>query len=121
MTANTHSHSQENPFTSEIARHLSRHAGLDEDAVRPLLEIPPRPEMGDYTLPCFTFKEQFKKPPVEIAKDLEGAAPASGLITDIKAHGPYLNFSVDTGRLARWVLESVYAGKDSYGHQSQGA
>lgn len=121
MTANTHSHPPENPFISEIARHLSKHAGLDEGAVRPLLEIPPRPEMGDYTLPCFTFKEQFKKPPVEIAKDLEGAAPAGGLITDIKAHGPYLNFSVDTGRLARWVLEGVYTGKDSYGHQSQGA
>lgn len=120
MPTRIHTHSRKNPFIAEIARRLKEHASLEPDAVKPLLDLPPDPELGDYTLPCFTFKERFKKAPALIAKDLASAPLAGGPITKVEAHGPYLNFFVNRDKLARWVLEEVHARKNHYGHLNIG-
>lgn len=119
MAKNVHPH--ENPFITEIARRLKEHAGLEVFDVIPLLTVPPRPEMGDYSLPCFTFKENFQKNPALIAKDLAAAPLAGGQITGVEAHGPYLNFFVDREGLAKWVLDDVFARKHLYGHLDTGS
>ncbi len=115
MVTKTHTHSPENPFIGEIARCLKEHAGLEEGIVRLLIDIPPNPDMGDYTLPCFTLKERFQKAPALIANGLADAPLTGGQITRVEAHGPYLNFFVERNGLAQWVLEDVFGQKDHYG------
>ncbi len=120
MVENPHTHSHENPFISEITRRLREHADLEEGAVKSLITIPPRPEMGDYALPCFTFKDKLQKAPALIAKELADSPLAGGEIIRVEAHGPYLNFFVERNRLAQWVLEEVFAEKNSYGQPGIG-
>jgi arginyl-tRNA synthetase len=115
-----------NPFLKEIAHHLKAHTGLEEKDVYPLIDQPPNPDMGDYTLPCYPLKERLHKPPNLIAQELAQAlVGATGwsplqLITGVKAEGAYLNFFVKHDELARWVLERVHKEGNGYGHTTIG-
>ena len=62
-----------NPFVDEIIKKAALAAALDEDEVRQLLSVPPREDMGDYALPCFTLAKQLRKNPAAIARDLAAA------------------------------------------------
>ena len=86
----------------------------------PLLEIPPSPEMGDYAFPCFTLAKEFKKSPMEIAKDLESKIKPQGDIEKIQALGPYLNFFLDKSKRASLVLKKILKEKDKYGSKNLG-
>lgn len=121
MVINTETHSSENPFINEIVRRLKKHANIEEGVVKPLIDIPPNPDMGDYTLPCFTLKKKFQKNPALIAKELAGIPLTGEQITKVEAQGPYLNFSVDRSGLAQWVLKNVFGQKDRYGHLDLGS
>ncbi|MBI5125210.1 MAG: arginine--tRNA ligase, partial [Planctomycetes bacterium] len=79
-----------NPFLKEIAHYLKAHTGLEEKDVYPLIDQPPNPDMGDYTLPCYPLKERLHKPPNLIAQELAQSPLTSTLITRIKAEGAYL-------------------------------
>jgi len=71
--------------------------------------IPPKPEMGDLAFGCFGIAKQEGKNPTEVAKDLEEKFKAieDPFIKKAQAFGPYLNFYLDTGRLAEIVLEGL--------------
>ena len=44
-----------------------------------LLEVPPKPEMGDYAFPCFGLAKEQKKSPLAIAQDLAECLKQKGL------------------------------------------
>ncbi len=46
-------------------------ADLQLDFIEGLIEIPPRPEMGDYAFPCFQLAKALKKAPNIIAQELK--------------------------------------------------
>ena len=75
-------------FQEEIINFLKKETKLEEIN----LEVPPKPEMGDYAFPCFNLAKIFKKNPNEIAKDLAKKLHITPLIREAKATGPYLNF-----------------------------
>jgi arginyl-tRNA synthetase len=116
----TRAHPLQNPFLQEIAHRLKAQAGLEEDLVYSLIEVPPSPEMGDYALPCFALKERFHKTPAHIAQELAQMPLTGGSITEVKVHGPYLNFSIKKADLAQWVLEGIFQEGNSYGHSNMG-
>ena len=33
-----------------------------------IVETPPKPDMGDYSVPCFSFRDENNKNPLEISK-----------------------------------------------------
>ena len=35
-----------------------------------MLSVPPNPEMGDFSLPCFSFAKELKKSPIAIAEEI---------------------------------------------------
>ena len=95
------------------------------------LEVPPDQKLGDYALPCFPFAREFKKNPVEIAKELATKLSAglkenkelmqnkelkslSKLIT-VQATGTYVNFFVDKSYLAENIIAEVFKNKLKYG------
>ncbi|HLC69556.1 MAG TPA: arginine--tRNA ligase [Patescibacteria group bacterium] len=79
--------------------------------------IPPKPEMGDLAFGCFGIAKQEGGNPVEVAKDLEEKFKAINdpLITKVQSFGPYLNFYLNTGRLAEIVLEGLKKEGDALG------
>lgn len=84
------------------------------------LEIPPDTKLGDYAFPCFVLAKSLKKNPVEIAKKIASEVKVDGLIKEVKAIGPYVNFFVDKSLVSGEVLDRVYKEKEKYGSDKQG-
>ncbi len=95
-----------------IAERISEVTKTDAEKIENLLEIPPRPEMGDYAFPCFSLAKELKKAPPQIAAEIAEKTDREGF-DEIKVMGPYLNFFLDkakfTGDTVKEVLEK---GKD---------
>lgn len=75
-------------------------------AKNPKIEKPPENIEADLSFPCFELAREWKKNPVEIAKELAGKLEIK-YIKEIKAVGPYLNFYVDWPVYGQKILESV--------------
>jgi arginyl-tRNA synthetase len=100
-----------NIFEKEIADLLKKELKLKEIS----LEIPPNPNLGDYAFPCFSLAKQFRKNPVEIAKELAAKIKPTGFIREIKEIGPYLNFFIDKQKLAGTLIKEILAKKEKFG------
>jgi len=75
------------------------------------LTVPPNPELGDLSLPCFSPAGMLQKSPLEVAKhlaaELNKNAGLKSFIEKIAASGPYLNFYLRAEVLAGQVLEEI--------------
>ena len=80
-------------------------------ADRIILEIPPNPQLGDYAFPCFGLKRN----PKEIANELSKKIKIKGLIKEIKAVGPYLNFYIDKQKIAEKLIKDIINKKEKFG------
>ncbi len=109
------------PFANEAIAAIAAASELDESTVRQLLTVPPKEEMGEFALPCFTLAKQFRKNPVTIATELAVAIDVGESFAAVEAVGPYVNFKVDRSRFASHVLDQVRSAGSSYGSLDQGA
>jgi len=103
-------------FKEEITDFLKKELKIEDIE----LETPPNPEMGDYAFPCFALSKQLKKPPVEIAKELQQKFKGTKLIREAKATGPYLNFFVSRERISETAINEILEQKDKYGSSNLG-
>jgi len=58
---------------------------------------------GDLSFPCFGLAKSLGKSPVEIAQSLMTNWVAIDNVAEVKAEGPYLNFYLQTEKLAQWL------------------
>ncbi|PIR92986.1 arginine--tRNA ligase [Candidatus Falkowbacteria bacterium CG10_big_fil_rev_8_21_14_0_10_43_10] len=77
------------------------------------LVLPPNPEMGDLSYPCFNLAKSQKKNPAEIASELAKRIKTCQTVKEIKAVGPYLNFTLQPKKLAQEVIGEIK--KKGYG------
>ena len=110
-----------NPFAEEVVAVATAASELDEERVRELLTVPPKEEMGEYALPCFTLAKQLRKNPVTIAAELAEAIEPGELFQAVEAAGAYVNFKLDRGRFVSYVLGEVRRIGARYGSRNQGA
>ncbi len=110
-----------NPFVDAIVAQISAAAELDQETVQSLLDTPPKEDMGDYALPCFTLAKQLRKNPAQIAQELATAIVPDEHISQVQAAGPYLNFSLERRRFVPYVLNQVLDQGERYGSLDQGA
>lgn len=87
------------------------------------LTKPPQAEMGDLSFPCFGAAKAAKGNPAAIAKDVAekagaAASAAEGLIGEVRAVGPYVNFFFDRRAFSTAVLEEVFGRAHDFGHAS---
>jgi arginyl-tRNA synthetase len=108
------------PFVDEIVEKTAAAAALDESTVRQLLSVPPREEMGDYALPCFTLAKQLRKNPAAIAAELAGKIDPGEHIDRVEAAGPYVNFALNRPRFIVHVLQQLAEKGENYGSLNQG-
>lgn len=110
-------------LAQQIVQHLAA-LGVDTDAssVESAFATPPKPEMGDISIPCFVWAKALKSAPPKIAADLTQQLVASTQsldeIAEVSALGPYINVRLDPAARARKVL--VAAQDESYGQQRLG-
>ncbi len=102
-------------FREEIIKVLKKEVKADIE-----LEIPPKPELGDYAFPCFSLAKIYKKNPNEIALDLSKKLKKGKFIEDIKVLGPYLNFFINKKALTEETLKNISKQKNKYGSSNIG-
>lgn len=94
-------------FKGEIIKILEKETRLREEELTNLIEIPPNPEMGDYSFPCFTLSKKEKKAPNQIAEHLAKSLSLKlpNEIESVHSTGPYLNFFINKKILAEEILK----------------
>ena len=83
----------------------------------------PKPNIpADLAFPAFRAAKELGVNPVQLAKELaEAITPAAdSLIGAVAATGPFLNFSLDTTKLANGVLGEIHGLGQRYGHDDLG-
>lgn len=98
---------------SQIAKLIEKEAGT---YIAPeLFTVPPKPEMGDLALPCFTLAKAQGKNPAAVAADLAARITPAGLVARVQAFGPYVNFFLVQEEFGAGVIDAVLKSKKSYG------
>ncbi|MYC12518.1 MAG: arginine--tRNA ligase, partial [Gemmatimonadetes bacterium] len=110
-----------NPFVEEIVLQVSKATEMSCGDVRALIETPPKPEMGDYALPCFALAKIFRKAPHLIAEELSAQIATGDRISEVRPAGPYLNFFVPKTNLAGETLSAILEQGADYGRGDHGA
>lgn len=92
---------------------------LTGEEISQLIEIPPKPEMGDFAFPCFRLAKSYHKAPPMIAQDLKESIGDQAFLSEIKVIGGYLNFYVDKAQYAQQIIDK-YNNATDYGCSDQG-
>lgn len=104
-----------------IAEHLQSHLeGFDTGQIADLLEYPPNPAMGDFSLPCFQFSKVLRKAPNVIAEQLKENFGSHPAIEKVESASGYVNFYLDRNRLAHDMLHAVLQPAVPFGSQNIG-
>ncbi len=106
-------------YKKKVAELIKTEVDMDLESIEKLIEIPPKPEMGDFAFPCFQLAKAFRKAPNMIAEELKEKLSKEGF-EKIESLGPYLNFFVDKGTFTKNTIEKILLEGDSYGSSNVG-
>lgn len=101
------------------AERLKEHLEIDVNTLEGLIEVPPRPEMGDFAFPCFQLAKTLKKAPNIIAAELKDKINIEGY-EKVENLGPYVNFFVDKGTFTKNTINKILEEKECYGSSTLG-
>ncbi len=87
-----------------VAARIREVYGLDH---QPVVEVPPRRELGDLAFPAaLHLARELKKPPRAIGEELAAGFAAPGFVTAVRVEGPgYLNMFLDRSHLIGKLLD----------------
>lgn len=97
-----------------IAERIQEHVELEIEKIEGLLEVPPKPEMGDYAFPCFQLAKVMRKAPNMISEDLSIKINKDGF-ERVECLGPYVNFFLDKSEFSENIINKVLKEGDLYG------
>ena len=81
--------------------------GMSKEDISATIEIPPKPEMGDFAFPCFRLAKTMHKAPNMIAADIKEAIGDVDYLDRIEVKGAYLNFFVKTKVFVKSMIEAA--------------
>ena len=85
-----------------------------------VVEIPPKKEMGDYSVPCFSLKDDNNKNPLEISQKIKDKInDIDQVFSKIDIMGPYVNFYLNYDKASNIIKEILEKGQ-KYGSLNQG-
>ena len=86
-----------------------------------IIEIPPKENMGDYSIQCASYRTDELKSPMDVANKIkDNFIDDKGYFTDIKVMGPYINFYADYDKLSNVVINNIESMGNKYGSLNQG-
>lgn len=91
---------------------------IDSDKVK--IEIPPKDDMGDYSIQCANLRDEEHANPLAIASLIKTRFnDDKKYFIDIKTMGPYVNFYLDYNKFNRETIKEILE-NDNYGSLNQG-
>ena len=94
---------------------------LTKEEISELIEIPPKPELGDYAFPCFRLAKSMRKAPQMIAADIKAAIDKSAdasFLDEIQVQGAYLNFFIKKEIYVKSMVSAAF--DDNFGASDMG-
>lgn len=95
-----------NKIVELIAQNIE---GMTNDEIASFIEIPPRPEMGDFAFPCFRLAKTMRKAPNMIAADIKDAIGNVDFLNKIDVQGAYLNFYIKPEIFVKSMVDAAKA------------
>ncbi len=92
--------------------------GLTTEDITALIEIPPKPDMGDFAFPCFRLAKTMRKAPQMIAADIKEAIGEIDFLDKIEVQGAYLNFYVKKDTFVKSMVDVAMA--EDFGSSTMG-
>ncbi len=93
--------------------------GLRRDDIESLIEVPPKPELGDFAFPCFRLAKTMHKAPQMIAADIKEAIGDVDFLEKIEVAGAYLNFYIDKSIYVKTMVQAAMT--ENFGASDEGA
>ena len=112
---NTMSYEQ---FVDEVRQATTRAMAKLGYAEKVVLEVPPKPTMGDLaTTVTFAISKKKRKDPTQVAKEIASCISIvePSLIEHVETAGPYLNFFMKVDKIAAEVFRAIEEKGTSYG------
>lgn len=107
-------------FKYEAASLIAKAADMDINDIVNFMEIPAKPEMGDYAFPCFRLAKAMRKAPNMIAADICSKIEENKIFSKIEPVAAYINFFTDKSVYAAEVMESIAKMGENYGTSEEG-
>ncbi|MBR0085863.1 MAG: arginine--tRNA ligase, partial [Lachnospiraceae bacterium] len=104
---------------TKIASLIASVVNIDAAEIAGYIEVPPKPEMGDFAFPCFRLAKALRKAPPAIAADIKAALTLPPYIERMEVMGGYLNFYVNRSAYAEQLL-SAFKTAENYGSSDIG-
>ncbi|MBI2630390.1 arginine--tRNA ligase [Candidatus Pacearchaeota archaeon] len=98
-----------------IAELIAKSSGMKKEEISNLIEIPPTPELGDFSFPCFSLSKKMKKSPNIIAEELKKKIKTGKEIERIETKSGYLNFFTNKKIYSENIISEVLKEKENYG------
>ena len=101
-----------------ITKKIKEIINVNDEQIK--IEIPPKPEMGDYSIQCANLRNESYSNPIEIANLIkEKFEDSEKNFSDIKVMGPYLNFYLDYDKFSSKIIKEIES-NPNYGSLNQG-
>lgn len=98
-----------------IAEHVD---GMSAEEISTYIEIPPKPELGDFAFPCFRLAKSMHKAPNLIAADIKAGIGDVDFLEKIDVQGAYLNFFVKKEIFVKTMIDAAL--QDNFGGSDEG-
>lgn len=85
--------------------------GVDSQNICALLSVPPKFEMGDFALPCFSFSKIFKVSPNDVAKQIAKSLQGDDLIAKTEILNGYLNIFLNKEVVLKSIVDELSSKK----------
>lgn len=101
-----------------ITKKILEIINIKEESIK--IEIPPKDEMGDYSIQCANLRNEDYSNPVEIANLIkEKFIDDDNNFSDIKVMGPYINFHLNYDKFSSKLIKEIET-NNNYGSLNQG-
>lgn len=92
--------------------------GMSAEEISTYIEIPPKPELGDFAFPCFRLAKSMHKAPNLIAADIKAGIGDVNFLEKIDVQGAYLNFFVKKEIFVKTMIDAAL--QDNFGGSDEG-
>jgi arginyl-tRNA synthetase len=93
------------PLHAAAARAVATPAGVAPDELK--VDAPPRAELGDFAIGCFTIAKARKQAPAQVAQELAAAFQPTELLASATAAGPFVNLRANRAAAFRWIVDAA--------------
>lgn len=101
-----------------ITKKILEIINVEESKIK--IEVPPKDEMGDYSIQCANLRNEEYSNPIEIANLIkEKFIDEENNFSDIKVMGPYINFYLNYDKFNSKIINEIEK-NDNYGSLKQG-